>query len=114
MFPEVTLTGTTLEDIGRMAEWLNDGEVNAAWYGLGEDGKPMHHGYSPYELLDGSEEQIRAVVENEDRKLFSVYTQEGDHIGEGQIVVDWPLLEAQLFLLIGREKFAVLILDNGE
>lgn len=35
MFPEVTLTETTREDVGRMAEWLNDAEVNAMWYGLG-------------------------------------------------------------------------------
>mgnify|MGYP000612578947 CR=1 FL=1 len=53
MFPEVTLTETTREDVGRMAEWLNDAEVNAMWYGLGDDGKPMHHGYSPHELFHG-------------------------------------------------------------
>jgi RimJ/RimL family protein N-acetyltransferase len=87
-----------------MAEWLNDAEVNAMWYGLGDDGKPMHHGYSPYELFHASDEELGLVVDNEDRKIYSVFSQEGEHIGEGQLVVDWPLLEAQLFLLIGRKE----------
>ena len=104
MFPEVTLTETTREDVGRMAEWLNDAEVNAMWYGLGDDGKPMHHGYSPHELFHASDEELSLVVDNEDRKIYSVFSQEGEHIGEGQLVVDWPLLEAQLFLLIGRKE----------
>ena len=42
MFPEVTLTAPTREDVGRMAEWLDDPEVNAVWYGIGVDGKPLH------------------------------------------------------------------------
>ena len=104
MFPEVKLTETTREDVGRMAEWLNDAEVNAMWYGLGDDGKPMHHGYSPHELFHASDEELGLVVDNEDRKISSVFSQEGEHIGEGQLVVDWPLLEAQLFLLIGRKE----------
>ncbi len=103
MFPEVTLTSTTREDVGRMAEWLSDDEVNAVWYGLGDDGKPMHTGYSPHELLEASDEQLRLVVENEDRKIYSIYSQEGEHIGEGQLAVEWPLLEAQVFLLVGRK-----------
>ena len=104
MFPEVTLTETTREDVGRLAEWLNDGEVNAMWYGLGDDGMPLHIGYSPHELLHASDEDLRLVVENEDRKIYSVYSQEGEHIGEGQLVVEWPLMEAQLFLLVGRKE----------
>jgi len=104
MFPEVTLKKTTREDVGRMAEWLNDAEVNAMWYGLGDDGKPMHHGYSPHELFHASDEELGLVVDNEDRKIYSVFSQGGEHIGEGQLVVDWPLLEAQLFLLIGRKE----------
>ena len=40
MFPEVTLTTPTREDIQRMADWLNDSDVNSVWYGLGDDGNP--------------------------------------------------------------------------
>ena len=103
MFPEVALTGTTREDVGRMAEWLSDGDVNTKWYGLGDDGRPLHHGYSPHVLLESSDQEMSLVVDNEDRKIYSVYSDEGEHIGEGQLVIDWPLLEAQLFLLIGRK-----------
>ena len=103
MFPEVALTGTTREDVSRMAEWLGDGDVNTMWYGLGDDGKPLHHGYSPHVLLESSDQEMSLVVDNEDRKIYSVYSDEGEHIGEGQLVIDWPLLEAQLFLLIGRK-----------
>ena len=103
MFPEVTLAETTREDVGRLAEWLSDGDVNTMWYGLGDDGMPLHIGYSPHDLLQATEEELRLVFENEDRKIYSIYSQDGEHIGEGQLVVEWPLLEAQVFLLVGRK-----------
>ena len=103
MFPDVKLTTATREDIKRITEWLEDVEVNSMWYGLGEDGKPLHIGYSPHELLQAPDEQLQQVFDNEDRKIYSVYTQEGVHIGEGQLVIEGPLMEAQLFLLIGRK-----------
>ena len=60
--------------------------------------------YKRQELFHASDEELGLVVDNEDRKIYSVFSQEGEHIGEGQLVVDWPLLEAQLFLLIGRKE----------
>ena len=42
MFPEVTLVTPTREDIQRMADWLNDSEVHAVWYGVGDAGKALH------------------------------------------------------------------------
>ena len=103
MFPEVKLTTATREDVKRIAEWLDDVEVNAMWYGLEEDGKPLHIGYSPHELLQASDERLRQVFDDEERKIYSVYTQDDVHIGEGQLVIEGPLLEAQLFLLVGRK-----------
>ncbi len=83
---------------------MDDAEVNALWYGLGEDGQPLHIGYSPREVLEPPEaEWARNLEDEEYRKIFSVYTQEGDHIGEGQLVFEWALSEAQLFLMIGRK-----------
>ena len=104
MFPKVSLTTVTREDVQRVDEWLNDPEVNSSWYGLGEGGEPLHIGYSPREFLQATEEEWRQNFENEDRRIYSVYTNEGDHIGEGQLVIEWSLLEAQLFLLIGRKE----------
>ena len=103
MFPEIKLTTGTREDVKRIIEWLDDAEVNSMWYGLGDDGKPLHIGYSPHELLESSDEQIQQVFEDEVRRIYSVYTDDGAHIGEGQLVVESPLMEAQLFLLVGRK-----------
>lgn len=103
MFPEIKLTTGTREDVKRIMEWLDDAEVNSMWYGLGDDGKPLHIGYSPHELLEASDEQIQQVFEDNVRRIYSVYTDDGAHIGEGQLVVESPLMEAQLFLLVGRK-----------
>ncbi len=102
MFPPVTLTPLTREDVERLAEWLDDEEVNAFWYGAGDDGQPRHIGYSPRELLEMPAQNWGDTLD-ENRGIYSIYTAEGEHIGEGQLLFEWPLLEAQLFLLIGRK-----------
>ncbi len=101
MFPEVQLTSITRADVARVEEWLNDTEVNSSWYGVDQNGIPLHIGYSPHEMRQASDEEWEQVFQNDDRKILSVYTTEGDHIGEGQLVIEWPRLEAQLFLLVG-------------
>lgn len=104
MFPQITLSSLTRDDVERVALWLDDTEVNALWYGVGEDGRPLHIGYSPRDILDAAEDEWDHSLEDEEfRKIFSVYTSEGEHIGEGQLVFEWPLFEAQLFLMIGRK-----------
>ena len=103
MLPQVRLIPATREDAGRVAEWLNDADVSSMWYGLNNDGVPVHIGYSPYELVNASEEAVQEVFQHEDRKIYSIYTQEDDHIGEAQLVVEWPLQEAQAFVLVGRK-----------
>ncbi len=103
MFPEVTLTTPIREDIQRMADWLNDPDVSSVWYGLGDDGKPLHTGYTPEAVLAGGSEEWDQVFNDENRVIFSVYSGDGEHIGEGQLTVEWPLLEARADLLIGRK-----------
>ena len=101
MFPNVQLTSITREDVARVEEWLNDDEVNSSWYGVDQNGIPLHIGYSPHLMRQASDDEWEQVLQDEDRKILSVYTREGDHIGEGQLVIEWPRLEAQLFLLVG-------------
>ena len=103
MVPDVALTAINHSDVQRMANWLDDEEVNSMWYGLGEDGVPLHMGYSPHQVLQASPQEWDQVFGSEDRKIYSVYTSEGDHIGEGQLFIEWPLLEAQLVLIVGRK-----------
>lgn len=103
MLPDVRLDSVSREDVNRIAEWLGDTEVNASWYGTDEQGEPLHIGYSPKHLLTASASEWDEVFSNDIRKIFSVSTAEGEHIGEGQIVIEAPLWEAQVFILVGRK-----------
>ena len=103
MLPEVRLTEVSMEDVKRIAEWLEDEEVNASWYGANEQGEPLHIGYSPRQMLEATPTEWNEVFGNEPRKFFSVLNADGEHIGEGQMVIEAPLWEAQLFILIGRK-----------
>ena len=104
MFPDITLAEVTREDVQRLSEWLDDPEVNSLWYGVGDDQMPLHIGYAPHELLKSADEdEWRLTFNSDTRKVFAIYTSEGEHIGEGQLVIEWPLLEAQLFVLVGRK-----------
>jgi RimJ/RimL family protein N-acetyltransferase len=103
MFPQVALSAVEREDVQRVCDWLTDREVNTFWYGLGDDGQPIHIGYSPRQILLASPSEWSQVFENEDRKIYSIHSPDGQHIGEGQLVIEWSRQEAQLFILIGRK-----------
>ena len=103
MFPQVTLSAPSREDVERLTEWLRDDDVNTSWYGVDDDGQPLHVGYMPTQVLEGGDSDWNRVFSDENRKVFAVYTTEGEHIGEAQLVIEWPLLEAQAFILVGRK-----------
>ena len=103
MLEEVILRPVIREDVQRLAEWLNDEEVNSSWYGVDEGGLPLHIGYSPHQILEAPESEWRLVFESDDRKVHAIYTKEGEHIGEGQLAVAWPVQDAQVFVLVGRK-----------
>ena len=103
MLPEVQLSKVSREDVKRLSEWLKDEEVNASWYGMDDDGEPLHTGYSPSHMLQSSATEWDEMFANEQRKIFAVHTSDGQHIGEGQMLIEAPLWEAQLFILIGRK-----------
>ena len=60
MLPEVRLVKVTRDDVTRMAEWLQDEEVHASWYGTDEQGEPLHIGYSPRQMLDAPDRNGRS------------------------------------------------------
>ena len=103
MLPDVRLAGVVRDDVNRIVEWLQDEEVNSSWYGTNEQGEALHIGYSPRSMLDANDMEWEEMFGNEARHIFSVFTADGEHIGEGQMVVEAPLWEAQLFILIGRK-----------
>ena len=103
MLPDVKLVRVIRDDVNRMVEWLQDEWVNASWYGADAQGKPLHIGYSPKHMLEATDTKWSEIFENEERTILSVLTADLEHIGEGQIVIEAPLREAQLFILIGRK-----------
>jgi len=103
MYPDIRLQTVTREDVSRLAGWLADPEVNAYWYGLDEAGTPLHIGYAPNALLQASAAEWQQLFDDDGRRIYSIYSNDGEHLGEAQLVLSWPLLEAQLFLLIGRK-----------
>ena len=103
MVAQIRLTELSRQDIELMARWLEDSEVMGSWYGADENGKPLHIGYSPHRALDFSQEEWDRVVNDEERKIYSIYNGSEGHIGEAQMVIEPPLQEAQLFVIIGRK-----------
>ena len=103
MLPTITLNQNTADDVRRLAEWLDDDEVSSLWYGHGDDGAPLHIGYTPRAMLEASESEWRNTFESDHHKIYAIYADNGDHIGEGQLVIERALQEAQLFILIGRK-----------
>ena len=103
MIPDVRLTDVTREDVDRIASWLENPEVMTMWYGADDNGEPLHIGYSPKAASQASDEEWERIFNDPDRKIFSVYDANEGHIGEAQMVIEAPLHEAQLFLIIGRQ-----------
>ena len=104
MLPEVRLTPVTTDDVRRLEGWLQDPEVTASWYGTDDQGEPMHIGYSPKNVLQADAGAWDEVFNDDTRRTFSVLTGDGQHVGEAQMVIEAPLREAQLFILIGEKE----------
>ena len=103
MIPNITLQPVNLEDIQRIHMWLEDSEISESWYGLDEYEQPIHIGYSPAQLMYSGDEPPLKHIQSNSRRIFSLYSKEEGHIGEAQLVIEWALQEAQLFILIGRK-----------
>ncbi len=103
MLPGVQLNRVSHEDVQRIALWLQDPEVNGSWYGTDEHGEPLHIGYSPKGLANATIGDWDLAFDSPVRKIFSVVTDGGEHIGETQMVIEEPLREAQMHVLIGRK-----------
>lgn len=105
MFPRVSLTSeVSRDDVSRIRDWLRDPEISALWYGNDDsDGHALHIGYAPEKICDANADEWQQVFHQDERRIYSIYAADAAHIGEGQLLVEWPLEEAQLFILIGRK-----------
>ena len=104
---QVELKQVTRDDVGRIAEWLKDPEVAESWFGRYTYGDPAHLGYEPEKMLDATEAEWDEVFHDPHhephRDIFSIYSLDGDHVGEGQLSIDEALGDAQISVLIGRK-----------
>ena len=101
MLPEVTLRNVSRDDVDRIAWWLEDEAVSSRWFGHYACGDPVHRGYDPKHMLEASQPEWERAFSDPTRLIFSIYGENGDHVGESQIVLDGEG-GAELSLLIGR------------
>ncbi len=101
----VELRQVTREDVKRIGEWIEDPEVAEAWFGRYTYGDAAHLGYDPAEMIDATQVEWDEVFHDPHhqphRDIFSIYTAEGQHVGEGQLSIDEALGDAQISVLIG-------------
>ena len=103
MLPEVTLRDITVEDVDRVAVWLEYEEISSRWFAYaGKD--PLHRGYDPILMQMASESEWNAVFRHDPRLLvFSIYNDIDEHIGDCQVLLD-DQGDAYPFSLTGRRK----------
>ncbi len=102
MLPVVTLRNVSRDDVDRIGWWLQDDDVSGKWFGHYALGDPVHRGYDPGHMLEASELEWDNVFNDSTRLIFSIYGEDGDHIGESQILFDGQG-SGELSLLIGRK-----------
>ena len=100
--PKVSLRQVTQEDVSRIQRWLEDEDVSESWFGRYSYGDPAHLGYHPDRMANASPEEWERVFENLEHQILSIYTEEGEHIGEVHIAIEESLGDGQLSILIGR------------
>ena len=99
----VTLRKVNREDVSRIRQWLEDEEVSESWFGRYSYGDPAHLGYHPVEIEHASQEQWERIFNNPEHRIMSIYSEEGEHIGEVHIAIEESLGDGQVSVLIGRK-----------
>ena len=99
--PNVELRKVAKEDVSRINQWLADDEVAENWFGRYSYGDPAHLGYHPEKVDSLSIEEWDIIFENPEHRIFSIYTENNEHIGEIHISIEESLGDAQISILIG-------------
>ena len=100
---EVALRPVTRNDVGRIRQWLADEEIAERWFGRYSYGDPAHLGYHPEEMQEASEEDWERVFNDPEHRMLSIYTPQGDHIGEFHVAIEESLADGHISILIGRK-----------
>ena len=99
----VTLRPVTRDDVARLRSWLEDEEVSESWFGRYSYGDPAHLGYHPEEMDDVSDAEWERVFDDPEHRILSIYTPEGEHVGEVHVAIEESLGDGHLSILIGRK-----------
>ena len=99
----VTLTEVAREDVARVRRWLEDEEVAESWFGRYSYGDPAHLGYHPEQMENASEQEWERVLNDPEHRILSIYTGQGEHIGEVHVAIEESLGDGHLSILIGRK-----------
>ena len=62
-----------------------------------------HLGYHPERVGDISDAEWDRIFEDPEHRILSVYTPEGEHIGEVHVAIEESLGDGQVSILIGRK-----------
>lgn len=99
----VALRRVNRDDVARLQGWLDDDEVSESWFGRYAYGDPAHLGYNPSEMARASNEDWIAMFDDPQHRILSIYTQEGEHIGEFHVAIEPISGDGQVSILIGRK-----------
>ena len=99
----VSLRKVSREDVFRICQWLEDDEVSDSWFGRYSYGNPAHMGYHPEEMAEASEEEWGRKFHNPEHLIRSIYTGQGEHIGEIHIAIEESLGDGHVSILIGQK-----------
>ena len=101
--PKVTLRQVNRDDVVRIRQWLEDEAISESWFGRYSYGDPAHLGYHPSEMEHASEQKWDAVFNNPEHRILSIYTENGEHIGEIHFAIEESLGDGHFSILVGRK-----------
>ncbi len=103
-YQSVSLRKVSREDVFRISRWLEDDEVSDSWFGRYSYGNPAHLGYHPEEMEGTSDEEWDRIFEDSEHLIRSIYTEQGEHIGETHIAIEESLGDGHASILIGQKN----------
>ena len=101
---KIVLKHVSRSDVDRVSEWLSVEEVVDSWFGRYSYGDPAHLGYDPQNAVELPDSRWNEIFENPEHRIFSIYTIEGNHIGETHIAIEESLGDGQISILIGDKE----------
>ncbi len=101
---KIHLKHVSRDDVRRVGQWLEVDEVVESWFGRYSYGNPAHLGYDPKNTVELPDSRWDELFENPEHRIFSIYSVEGNHVGETHIAIEASLGDGQISILIGEKQ----------